>query len=90
VRYLFVGFEVLTAVVMSLASFLDIAPCSPYMNRRFGEMYHLHLQGRKSAEQDPNVQQVAREVAACSHADCMAMHLRKWQLSGLCFFIFRE
>jgi hypothetical protein len=25
----------------------DIAQCSAYMNRRFGGMYHLHLQGRK-------------------------------------------
>jgi hypothetical protein len=24
----------------------DIAPCSPYVNIRFGETYHLHLQGK--------------------------------------------
>jgi succinylglutamate desuccinylase len=32
--------------------FWDIAPCSRYMNRRFGGTYHLHLQGRKSAEKE--------------------------------------
>jgi hypothetical protein len=32
-----VGTEVLTAVVMNVAIFWDIAPCSPYMNRCFGE-----------------------------------------------------
>jgi hypothetical protein len=45
-----VGFEVLTAVVMNVAIVWDIAPCSPYVNRRFEEAYHLHLQGRKSAQ----------------------------------------
>jgi hypothetical protein len=45
-----VGFEVFTAVVMKIVIFWDIAPCSPYMNRRFGGTYHFHLQGRKSAE----------------------------------------
>jgi hypothetical protein len=41
----FVGFEVLTAVIMNAAIFWDIAPCSPYVNRRFRRTYHLHLQG---------------------------------------------
>jgi hypothetical protein len=27
----------------------DIAPCSPYVKRRFGRTQHFHLQGRKSA-----------------------------------------
>jgi hypothetical protein len=35
--------------------------CSPYVNRYFVGTYNLHLQGRKSAEQDPRVQQVARQ-----------------------------
>jgi hypothetical protein len=47
-----VGFEVLTAVVIKTAILWDIAPCSPYMNRRFGGMYHIHLPGRKSAAQE--------------------------------------
>jgi hypothetical protein len=52
-----VGFEVLTAVVMNVAIFWDIAPCSPYVNQRFGGTYHLYLQGKKSAEQETSVQQ---------------------------------
>jgi hypothetical protein len=47
----FVEFEVLTAVVMNVATLWDIPLCSPYVNRHFGGAYHLHLQGRKSAEQ---------------------------------------
>jgi hypothetical protein len=46
----FVWFEVLTAVVINVAIFCDIAPCSPYENRRFGEMYHLQLRCRKLAQ----------------------------------------
>jgi hypothetical protein len=30
------GFEALASVVMNVSIFWDIAPCSPYMNRRFG------------------------------------------------------
>jgi hypothetical protein len=46
------GFEVLTAVIMKLAIFWDIAPYSMYMSGRFGKTYHLHLQCRKSAEKE--------------------------------------
>jgi hypothetical protein len=31
-----VGFKVLTEVIMNVAIFWDMAPCNPYMNRRFG------------------------------------------------------
>jgi hypothetical protein len=45
---LLVGFEVLTAVVMKSSIFWDITPCSTLnVNRRFGETYRLHFQGRK-------------------------------------------
>jgi hypothetical protein len=49
-----IGFEVITAVVMKMkiAIFWDIAPCRLNMSRCFGGMYHLHLQGQKSAEQE--------------------------------------
>jgi hypothetical protein len=47
-----VGFEVLTTVVMKISIFWDTAPWSPYMKRRFGGTYHLHLQGLKSEEQE--------------------------------------
>jgi hypothetical protein len=33
---IFVGSDVLTAVVTYVAIFWDIAPCTPYVNRRFG------------------------------------------------------
>jgi hypothetical protein len=42
-------------VVMKIAIFRDIAPCSTHMNRRFGETYRLHLRSRKSAEQNTSV-----------------------------------
>jgi hypothetical protein len=46
---LYVGFEVLTAVVMGSTIFWDITQCSPLnVNRRFGGAYCLHLQGRIS------------------------------------------
>jgi hypothetical protein len=38
--------------------FWDIASCSTYVNLRFEGTYHLHLQGRKLAEQETSVQQV--------------------------------
>jgi hypothetical protein len=37
---------------LNVAIFWDIAPCSPYVNRRFGGTYDLHLQGRGTAEQE--------------------------------------
>jgi hypothetical protein len=39
-------------VNMKVAIFWDTALRSPYMNRRFGGKYHLHPQGRKSAEKE--------------------------------------
>jgi hypothetical protein len=51
----YVGFEVLAAVVMKVVFFWDTAPCSPYVNRCFRGTYHLHLQGRKSAEQETSL-----------------------------------
>jgi hypothetical protein len=44
----FLGFEVLTAVIMKIAIFWSITPCSPLsVNRRFGGTYRLHLQRLK-------------------------------------------
>jgi hypothetical protein len=43
-----VGFEVLTVVVMKSTIFWDITPCSPLrFNRCFGGTYRLHLQGQR-------------------------------------------
>jgi hypothetical protein len=63
IKVKFVGFGVLTAVVMNVAIFWDIAPCSPYVNRRFGETYHLHIQGRKTAAKGTSEQQMASQKA---------------------------
>jgi hypothetical protein len=56
-----VGSEVLTAVVMNISVFLDIAQCSPYLNRRFRGTCHLCLRDRKSTKQKINVQPVTRQ-----------------------------
>jgi hypothetical protein len=52
---------------MNVAIFWDLAPCSPYVNRRFGGTYHLHLQGRKSLRQETSDQQVAGLIFDCEH-----------------------
>jgi hypothetical protein len=51
----YVRSEVLTAAVMNVVIFWDIAPCSPFVNQRFRRTYDLHLQGKKSAEQETSV-----------------------------------
>jgi hypothetical protein len=43
-------FDILTAIVARIFSLWAIAPCNPYINRRFGVKYQFHLQGRKSAK----------------------------------------
>jgi hypothetical protein len=45
---IYVGLEVLTAVVMKVVIFWDITPCSPCMIQRFERTYQLYFQGRKS------------------------------------------
>jgi hypothetical protein len=35
-KFAYLGFEIITAIVMNVAMFWDIALCSPYVNRRFG------------------------------------------------------
>jgi hypothetical protein len=49
---LVLGFEVLTAVVINDPIFLNIGPCSTYVNRLCRGTYQLYFQGRKSAEQE--------------------------------------
>jgi hypothetical protein len=71
----------------NVAFFRNIAPCSPYVERRFGGT-HLHLHGKKSAEQETRLQQVIfdpkdgcdmflRNVG--SHTDLTALYARRWQ-----------
>jgi hypothetical protein len=56
----YVGFEVLTAVVMKSSVFWDITPCSPLkVNRHFGGTYRLHLQNIRISKQEASVKQVA-------------------------------
>jgi hypothetical protein len=40
---------------MNVAIFWDKAPCSLYVNQHFGGMYHLFIQGKKSAEQEASM-----------------------------------
>jgi hypothetical protein len=44
--------------------FWDIAQRSPYLNRPFRGTYYLHLQGRKSAEEEIILQHMARKISA--------------------------
>jgi hypothetical protein len=44
-----------TTHFMKVTVLWDIAPCSPYMNQRFGGMYYFLVQGRKSADRETSV-----------------------------------
>jgi hypothetical protein len=50
VMFYIVRFEDFTAVTIKNFDFWDVAPCRSCVNQRFGEIYHLHLQGRKFRE----------------------------------------
>jgi hypothetical protein len=50
---LLLRFEIFTAVTMKNAVFWDVAQCRSCVNRCFGETYRLHLQGGKSASEEP-------------------------------------
>jgi hypothetical protein len=54
------GFEVLIEMVIDVAIFRNIMPCNLYVIRCFGGTNPLHLQGRKLAEEETSVYQVAR------------------------------
>jgi hypothetical protein len=60
----------------SFAIFWYIAPCAPYVNRRFRLSYHLHLQGRKSADKETRVQQIVNPLQPAS----------RWFLARLIFY----
>jgi hypothetical protein len=57
----FVRFKVFTAVTIKNDVFLDVMPCGSCKNWRFGRKYPLHLQDRKSVEQETNLQQVTKQ-----------------------------
>jgi hypothetical protein len=52
-RLCFLGFEVLTRVVMTFSIFWGIMPCSLYMNQRFRGTYRLHLQSKNQPRKKP-------------------------------------
>jgi hypothetical protein len=55
----YVGFEVLTAMVMKSSLLHDITPYGPFtVNRHFGGTCHLHLQGRG----------ISQAISTCFHA----------------------
>jgi hypothetical protein len=61
----YLGYEVLTAVVMQNTVFWDITLCSPFkVNIHFGGTYHLHLQIRISRARFQRKKQVASTLLA--------------------------
>jgi hypothetical protein len=82
-----VGFEVFTVVVMKTAIFWDIALCSLYMNWHFEGTYHLHLQGRKSAEEETSVRAHTFLRNVGSYTDYMALYPRRWQFLKYLLFL---
>jgi hypothetical protein len=46
---------------MIAAILWDMSACITHVNRRFGGKYHLHVRGRKSAEQETSLQLVPRQ-----------------------------
>jgi hypothetical protein len=47
----YVGFPDVVTVVMKSYIFWDMTPCTPVkVNRRFGGIYHLHLEGRRISQ----------------------------------------
>jgi hypothetical protein len=67
---------------LKIAIFWDSEPCSPYMNRRFGGKFHLHFQGRKSAEQEINESRWVGKMS--SQSFCLANSFR-WFPARLIF-----
>jgi hypothetical protein len=47
--------------MLIFATVKDIATSSPYLNRRFVGNSRLRLQGGKSSQQEPSIQQMARQ-----------------------------
>jgi hypothetical protein len=57
-----VRFEVFTAVTMKNGVFWDVVQCTSCVNRRFGQTYRLHLQGRKICARGTSVGRFTQEV----------------------------
>jgi hypothetical protein len=84
-----VRFEVLTAVVINVAFFWDIAPFSPYVKRRFGGTCHLSSFAYPAAthwflallifDPEDGIDTFLRNVG--SHTDYAALYPRRWEHS---------
>jgi hypothetical protein len=64
---------------MKNAVFWDVAPCRSFVNRRFGGIYRLHLQGRKIRERGTNVSRCSLQPpahAGSSLADFYTLKMR--------------
>jgi hypothetical protein len=53
------NYQTTRKVELNVDMFWGIAPCDPYVRRRFGRMSHLHLLGWKSDKKETTMQQVA-------------------------------
>jgi hypothetical protein len=84
-----VGFEVFTAVTVKNADFWDVVPCRSCVNRRFGGMYRLHLQGRKIRERGTSVsrwlQTESPPTATISRVSDSLTIPHSWQIRSLGF-----
>jgi hypothetical protein len=57
----FIGFEVLTAVIMKCSVVWDITPCSSFkVSRSFGGTCSLHIQGRRRSQAKNSVKPDAK------------------------------
>jgi hypothetical protein len=76
--------DVLTAVTMKNVVLWDVVPCRSCVNRRLGETYRLHLQGRKIGERGTSVSrwlQMDRRFGGTYHIHLQGRKIRKWRTS---------
>jgi hypothetical protein len=74
-KFLYLRFEVFTAVTMKNAVFCDMAPCSYCVNRRLGGTYRLHFRAeekkKKIRERGTNVSRwLQQELTNMKHNFC--------------------
>jgi hypothetical protein len=62
---------------MKNAVFWDVAPCRSCVNRRFGETYRLHIQGRKIRERGTSVSKWLRSAIRFSETSVHARSTRR-------------
>jgi hypothetical protein len=80
--YIFVRFEVFTAITMKNTVFWDVAPCRYFVNRRFGGTYRLHLQGRRNPRVMNQREQLAVDWVTVRYTLLTLVH-RSWISSTL-------